>query len=209
MSNNSPKHFKGKDAIGHVIEARIKGKIVSGESHGLEVPGHIGQGIYALKETSALLLLFWIALISMRIPFSQINFLFLFFFFGWIVWNAGRSAFLGWWRLQRLNKLISEERWEIEHHRSQEKQELEALYKAKGFTGKLLQEVVEVLMADDNRLLQVMLEEEMGIVLSSFEHPLKHALSASIGVLLSFIGIGLSMFFLTVRFELNEPFSSE
>ena len=95
----------------------------------------------------------------------------------------GRSAFLAWSRLQRLHRLIEEERWEIEHHRSQEREELAALYAAKGFSGKLLDEVIDVLMADDNRLLRVMLEEEMGLTLEIYEHPLRQALGAGVGVL--------------------------
>ena len=94
-----------------------------------------------------------------------------------------RSAILGWARLERLHRLIEEERWEIEHHRPQEKEELRALYAAKGFSGKLLDEAVEVLMADDNRLLQVMLQEELGLSLESYEHPLKQAAGAFAGAL--------------------------
>jgi vacuolar iron transporter family protein len=196
MQNNSPNHFKGKDAIGHVVDARVKGRIATSESHGLEVPGHIGELLNSIKETSALLLLLWVSMQAMKIPDLQILYLYTFFFFGWIIWTTGKCAFLGWWRLKRLNRLISEEKWEIEHHRDQEKQELEALYKAKGFSGKLLQDATEVLMADDNRLLQVMLEEEMGLTLSSFEHPLKHALFAAIGVFSTFLVICGSIFYI-------------
>lgn len=189
MPDNFADHFKGKGALAHVVDARIKGRLAASESHGLEIPGHIGELLYSIKETTALLLLLWVSMQAMRIPISQILNIYIFLFFGWMIWSAGRSAFLGWLRLQRLNRLITEEKWEIEHHRDQEKQELEALYKAKGFSGKLLQEVVEVLMADDNRLLQVMLEEEMGLTLSSFEHPLKHALFSITGVFLTFLTI--------------------
>jgi len=189
MSDNFADHFKGKDALGHVIDARVKGRLAASESHGLEIPGHVGELLYSIKETTAILLLLWISMQTMKIPTSQILHIYIFLFFGWIVWSAGRSAFLGWLRLQRLNRLITEEKWEIEHHRDQEKQELEALYKAKGFSGKLLQDVVEVLMADDNRLLQVMLEEEMGLTLSAFEHPLKHALFSLVGVVVTFLAI--------------------
>ncbi len=189
MPDNFADHFKGKDALGHVIDARIKGQIATSESHGLEIPGHMGELLYSIKETSALLILLWVSMQAMRVPTSQILYIYIFLSFGWMIWSAGRSAFLGWLRLQRLNRLIKEEKWEIEHHRDQEKQELEALYKAKGFSGKLLQDVVEVLMADDNRLLQVMLEEEMGLTLSSFEHPLKHALFSLMGVFFTFLAI--------------------
>ena len=40
-------------------------------------------------------------------------------------------------------------------------------------------------MADDNKLLGIMLEEELGVSLESYEHPLKQALGTAIGVLLA------------------------
>jgi VIT1/CCC1 family predicted Fe2+/Mn2+ transporter len=63
--------------------------------------------------------------------------------------------------------------------------ELTELYQAKGFTGKLLEEVVDVLMADENRLLRVMLEEELGLTLEAYEHPLKQSMGAALGVSIS------------------------
>ena len=107
------------------------------------------------------------------------------FSFGWILWKVGRSAWLGWARLERLHRLVAEEKWEIEHHRHQEREELAALYAAKGFHGKLLEDVMDVLMSDDDRLLRVMLEEELGLSLEKQEHPLKQSLGAGIGALLT------------------------
>lgn len=168
-------HFKGKEAIEHVIEARLKGKMASAEIHGTELPGHISAAADSAKETA-----FYLLLLS---PFFTSHIPLIIFLCGLLVWKVGRSAILGYARLERLHRLIEEERYEIEHHRAQEKEELKALYAAKGFSGKLLDEVVEVLMADDNRLLQVMLEEELGLNLESHEHPLKQASGALIGVL--------------------------
>ncbi len=178
-------HFKGKDALQHVIDARIKGKAASAEVHGTELPGHISAAADAAKETALILLILWTLL------GSGAHWLMLVFISGWLVWKVGRSAILGWSRLERLHRVIEEERYEIEHHRPQEKEELRALYAAKGFSGKLLDEAVEVLMADDNRLLQVMLEEELGLNLESHEHPLKQASGALVGV----IGAALVMSF--------------
>ena len=110
--------------------------------------------------------------------------------------KVGRGAILGWARLERLHRVIVEERYEIEHHRPQEKEELRAFYEAKGFSGKLLDEVVEVLMADDNRLLQIMLEEEMGLNLESYEHPLKQAFGALVGVVGAGLIMSLGLYFL-------------
>jgi VIT1/CCC1 family predicted Fe2+/Mn2+ transporter len=98
-----------------------------------------------------------------------------------ILWKAGRSAWLGWSRLERLHRILAQEKWEIEHNRQQERDELRVLYQAKGFEGKLLEEVLDVLMADGNRLLKVMAEEELGLSLEAYDHPLTQSLGAAIG----------------------------
>ncbi len=179
-------HFKGKPALDHVIEARQKGRIAASEIHGTELPGHYSAAADAAKET---------AVIFCLMQFLPHRFL-IAFGIGYLIWKVGRSAILGWSRLERFHRLIEEERWEIEHHRPQEKEELTALYAAKGFSGKLLEEAVEVLMADDNRLLQVMLEEELGLTLESYEHPLKQAAGAFVGVVGAALIVTFGTFFL-------------
>lgn len=191
-----PIHFKGKEALEHVLAARIKGKQASSEIHGEELPGHYNSAADAAKETALILLIFGILLTEAEIASYLIHLLSLSLIFGLIIWKTGRSAILGWSRLERLHRLIEEERWEIEHHRPQEKEELKALYAAKGFSGKLLDESIETLMADDNRLLQVMLEEELGLQLETYEHPLKQAAGAFLGVLISALAMCVGMFIL-------------
>jgi hypothetical protein len=187
-------HYQGKDPLSHVIEARKKGKVASSEIHGAELPGHYCAAADSAKETALLMIVLWTLLTAIGYPIGQLHWLLIAFLSSWLFWRIGRSATLGWSRLERLHRLIEEERWEIEHHRHQEKEELKALYSAKGFKGKLLDEVVEVLMADDNRLLQVMLEEELGLSLESYEHPLKQALGAGIGVIGAAIIVAFGLF---------------
>lgn len=191
-----PLHFKGKEALEHVIEARIRGKAASAEIHGTELPGHYSAAADAAKETSLILLVLWTLFSEIGFSDIQAHAFSLCFVIGWLFWKVGRSAILGWARLERLHRLIEEERWEIEHHRPQEREELKALYKAKGFSGKLLEEAVDVLMADDNRLLQVMLEEELGLTLETYEHPLKQAAGALIGVIGTSLIMSLGLFLL-------------
>lgn len=185
MHGKHPPHFKGKEAIEHVIDARIKGQTASAEIHGAELPGHYSAAADAAKETAFILLVLWTLFSELRFPETTIHWISVSLITGWAFWKVGRSAILGYSRLERLHRLIEEERWEIEHHRPQEREELKALYAAKGFSGKLLEESVDVLMADDNRLLQIMLEEELGLSLESYEHPLKQALGAFFGVAIS------------------------
>lgn len=185
--NRMNDHFKGKKPLEHLIEARIKGKIASDEIHGAELPGHIQAAFDCAKETAFLLLILW----EFELSLSH----FVLFTIGYLIWKTSRSAILGWRRLERVHRLIQEERHEIEHHRDTEKEELKALYAAKGFSGKLLDEAVEVLMADDNRLLQVMLEEELGLNLESYEHPLKQGFGAFVGVLVAASFVLMALFY--------------
>lgn len=185
-------HFQGKSPLAHLIDARKKGQAVSLEPHGVELSGHVSAAADAAKETSFLLA----TLSVLFFPLEKQAWFFLSFLAALLVWKVGRSALLGWSRLERLHRLIEEERWEIEHHRPQEKEELKALYQAKGFSGPLLENVVEVLMADDDRLLEVMLREELGLQLEIVEHPLKQALGAAVGVLGAAVLFSLGLFFL-------------
>jgi len=171
-------HFEGKTVLEHLKAARAKGALAAAEIHGTEVPGHLSAAADAARDTGVTLLLLWIL-------FPAEAKLFFLMAAGLFLWKIGRSALLGWARLERLHRVIEEERWEIQHAREQEREELAALYQAKGLSGKLLDEVITVMMADDNRLLNIMLEEEMGLALEIYEHPLKQSLGAGVGVLIA------------------------
>lgn len=177
-----PAHFKGKDALRHVIEAQAAGIVSASEVHGTEIPGHLSAMGDAARETAVLLPLGWLLLSHLQIPHSEQLILLLFASLGWLLWKTGRAAWLGWFRLERLHRVLEQERYEIEHHFQQERDELRVLYAAKGFEGKLLEDVLDVLMADNERLLKIMIEEELGLSLETTEHPLKQGLGAALGV---------------------------
>ena len=183
-------HFKGKGALEHVLEKRTSGSLAVSEAHGTEMPGHLSAGADALRETALLLLLMWLSLRQLHAPARIMTLTLLGLALGLLIWKTGRSAWLGWARLERLHRLMLEERQEIEHHRPQEREELKALYASKGLEGKLLEDVLDVLMADNDRLLKVMLEEEMGLTLAAYEHPLKQAVGACVGVLFALLVMG-------------------
>ncbi len=180
-----PTHIKGKGPLEHIIEAQAQGIIASSESHGAETPGHFSAAADAARETALLLLVLWAILTHLGQGGFNVTLILIITTIGWLVWKMGRSAWLQWIRLERLHRIIAEERWEIEHHRQQERDELKVLYEAKGFHGQLLEDVVDVLMSDGDRLLKVMLEEELGLSLQVYEHPLKQGLGAAAGVVLS------------------------
>jgi len=171
-------HFGGKSVAEHLKEARMRGSLASAEIHGTEMPGHLAAGCDAARETAFLLGVVFFLFDTQPWPLIIASLAIL-------VWKVGRSALLGWARLERLHRLIEEERWEIEHSREEEEKELTALYQAKGLSGQLLKDVVSTLSSEDNRLLQVMLEEEMGLTLEVYEHPIKQCLGAGAGVVLA------------------------
>lgn len=177
-----PEHFKGKTVSAHLKDAREKGAAMMEEGHGADLPGSKANFANSSKDTASIFLILFSA--AYALSFNPLLLL-ISFSFGYIIWKSGRSAIIGWNRLEKLHRIIEEERWEIEHHREQEKSELKEMYATKGFSGKLLDEVVEVLMADDNRLLQVMLVEELGLSLEVYEHPLHQAFGTFLGTLIA------------------------
>ena len=178
-------HFHGKDALSHVAEKQAQGILSSHEIHGLELSGSQHSFYDSARNMLVLLALLYAILINIDLPFEWKFRIFGLFGLGATIWFAGRSAWLAWVRLERLHRILAQEKWEIEHNRPQEREELRVLYGAKGFEGELLEQVIDVLMADEGRLLKVMVEEEMGITLQNVEHPLKQGIYSFLGAFFS------------------------
>ncbi len=75
-------------------------------------------------------------------------------------------------QIEFLKREIERERDEIAAHPEQERTEIEALYRLKGFRPPLLTQIVDHLTSDRRLLLRVMLEEELGLFSTRFRHPL-------------------------------------
>lgn len=75
-----------------------------------------------------------------------------------------------------LNSEIDREIWEIENKPEDERQEIEDIYKAKGFSGKDLEMIVNKIISDKKVWLDTMLTEELNLNLEIAGHPLKSAL---------------------------------
>lgn len=196
---SEPDHFEGLKPLNHVVQKKVAGKLDTAEIHGVELPGHLSAATDAMRETALVALVLWTLLYRLGAPDWTIFKVLISFTVCYLVFRTGRSALLGWQHLERLHRVMEEERWEINHQRKQERQELLELYAAKGFEGKLLDDVVDVLMADNDRLLKVMLLEELGLSLEKVEHPLWQGVGAA-------VGSALAAFFIMIGFFLPYPF---
>lgn len=191
-------HFEGKSALEHLQEARLKTKSKLKENHAVETKSFIDALVRLMSEVSIFIGI--IQVFKLFTDFSQLIELALVISF--LVFRVMLCALDGYARLQRLHRVISEERFEIEHHEAQERDELNVIYQGKGFEGKLLEDVVSVLMADRNRLLSVMLDEELGLKLEAYDHPLLQASGAMIGGLGVLIPMGLIIVFLPFQISI-------
>src|SRR2546430_906086 len=72
---------------------------------------------------------------------------------------------------QILEQRIATERYEIEHEPEEERAELRAIYRNKGFSGPLLQRVVGHLTADRERWHRAMVHDELGVVEDTHINP--------------------------------------
>lgn len=98
---------------------------------------------------------------------------------------------------QVLDKRIATERFEIEHEPEEERAELQEIYRNKGLSGPLLQQVVGHLTADHERWHQAMVHDELGVVEDMHINPwlqgMQIGLSFVVGGLIPTIPLLLSL----------------
>jgi hypothetical protein len=189
-------HYEGKDALGHLMDARRRGHLAGHEAHGIEPSGVKNALVDSAKWCAVLLPFLSLIFFHLNIEIEKQLVFMGIFSFGLALWQFGRASFLGWARLEKLHRVTLQEKYEIEHNREQEKTELKEIYALKGFKDPLLDEVVNVLMQDDNRLLQVMLDEELGVSAFCQEHPLYQGFGAFCGnIIAAFIALFFTYFY--------------
>ncbi len=83
-------------------------------------------------------------------------------------------------RIDFIEKERKREEWEIENLKEEEKREIYDIYKEKGFAGKLLDEIVEVITRRKKVWLDTMMKEELGLV-GDNKRPLASAVNTFVG----------------------------
>jgi len=94
-------------------------------------------------------------------------------------------------RIEYYEAELQRERHEIQTTPEHERDEVRALYASKGFRPPLLEQIVDTLCADDDRLLKVMLEEELGLFLHHVNHPVLVGLWSGGGALAGALTLAL------------------
>jgi len=79
------------------------------------------------------------------------------------------------------------EHWEIEHLPEEERDEIREIYKAKGFKGKLLEQVVDIITEDPERWVDTMMKEELEMM-----KKMKSPMAMAIVTFISFILVGIT-----------------
>lgn len=159
------------DTAEHVSEARMRARIL------LSSEAHVGavddwrRALVSARDTLLLICLIWATLLGFGHPdFSgqmlTVMAVGIALFFGV---STGRATHL---QVQYFSEELERERSEIRDHFEHECEEVRELYAAKGFHGPLLDQVVDTLTSDDDRLLKVMMEEELGLLVHHVTHPL-------------------------------------
>lgn len=77
------------------------------------------------------------------------------------------------------------EYWEVENIPDKEREEIEVIYRAKGFQGELLQQVVDVITSDKDRWVDEMMKDELQMMEES-----KSPFKIGLATLISFILVG-------------------
>src|SRR6266566_4035133 len=96
-----------------------------------------------------------------------------------------------------LDQRIATERFEIKHEPEEERAELRAIYRDKGFSGPLLDRVVGHLTANDERWFRAMVHDELGVVEDKHINPwlqgIQIGISFVVGGLIPAIPVILSL----------------
>jgi len=95
--------------------------------------------------------------------------------------------------LQNYQKHRRIEYWEVENIPEAEKEEIRDIYREKGFEGELLEQVVEVITADKDRWVDVMMKDELGMMEES-----KSPFAIGAVTFIAFVLVGLVPLFIYV-----------
>ena len=167
----SAEMFTAGDASDHVREARRRARQMLGaEAHTGGVDDW-RRALISARDSIIVVSLLWLGLHGFGDPpFTPWLLIALAIGFAMLVGiSTGRSTHA---QVQYYLSELDRERREVRENPDGEREEVAALYAAKGFREPLLTTIVDTLVADDERLLKVMMEEELGLSIHHMNHPI-------------------------------------
>lgn len=154
----------------HLTEARYRAReILSGEAHVGDVDDW-RRALVSARDATVIVWLLWIAALGYGWQ-SPPGPLLLAVGFGVSLYLGISTAVATRVRLRHYESELERERMEVHDHPEHEREEVRRLYAAKGFREPLLGQITDVLCGDDDRLLKVMMEEELGLFIRHMHHP--------------------------------------
>ena len=184
------------DAAEHISEARQRARqMLAGESH-LGAVDDWRRVLVSARDTLLLLWLIWVALQGFgNPPFTGLMLVAMCIALAVMIGiSTGRSTDA---QVQHYAQELDRERAEIRDSFEHECEEVRALYAAKGFREPLLSQIVDTLAADEDRLLKVMMEEELGLFMHHVQHPLIVGLWNFAGALAAGLTLALPLLWFT------------
>lgn len=184
------------DAADHVSEARRRARQVLGAEAHL---GDVDDWRRSLGSARDALIVVWITWVGFHSvghpPFTGAVLTAIAAAFALLLgMSTGRATHT---QVQYYESELERERGEIRDHIEHERDEVRVLYAAKGFREPLLEQIVDTLCADDDRLLKVMMEEELGLSMHHIHHPLLVGLWNSSGAMLAGVALALPAIWLS------------
>lgn len=161
----------GLGTADHLAEARQRARqMLGGESHLGDVDDW-RRALVSARDAVILIWLTWVALHGFQDPPCTAGML--------VAMAIGLALLMGistarstHTQIQYYAAELERERAEIASNFHEECDEIRALYAAKGFSEPLLGQIVDTLASDEDRLLKVMMEEELGLSMYHMNHPL-------------------------------------
>ncbi len=183
------------DMADHVGEARQRALHILGAETHLSGSDDLHTAILRARDTILLLVIVWIVLHNFSVD-QEIGGLLAVVGVGAGLLTgliAGVSALN---RVRYYEAELDRERREIKDDPEHEREEIRILYAAKGFKEPLLEQIVDTLCADDDRLLKVMMEEELGLFLHQINHPVTVGLLSAGGAIAGTLALALPASFM-------------
>lgn len=178
----------------HVAEARARARIVfSGEGHTVAADDW-RFSVLSGRNAAIVLCVVWAVLEGSDLP-GPLGALLLISGIGISLFLGIAAALVTLTEVNHLETELERERREIAEDPDHEREEVRALYAAKGFRDPLLSQVVDVLCADEDRLLKVMMEEELGLFVRPTTHPVLVGLFNGLGALAASLMVSIPAFF--------------